>query len=66
MEEGGTLERLKAAAERVAALEEELRAEQERRNGLVCAARDEGASWRTISRAAGVSMSRCVTIVGGG
>lgn len=63
---GATLPRLAAAADRLASLAEALRSEQERRDELICLARDEGFSWRTIATAARCSMSRCVAIVGGG
>jgi hypothetical protein len=60
-----TLERLGASSGRVEALEDELRAEKERRAELVIMARDEGASWRVIARAARRSVARCVAIVSG-
>ena len=63
---GGTLERLTASSKRLAVLDEERRAEQSRRDALILEARDTGNSWRTISRSALCSMSRCVAIVGGG
>jgi len=61
-----TLTRLSASSARIAALEEALAAEQELRGSLVIEARDQGGSWRTISRAARRSVSRCVAIVGEG
>jgi hypothetical protein len=63
---GGTLERLEAAAKRLAVLDEERRGEQARRDALIIKARDEANSWRTIARRALCSISRCVAIVGGG
>lgn len=60
-----TLERLGASSGRAAALEDELRTEKERRGRLVVEARDEGTPWRSIARAARLSVARCVAIVGG-
>jgi hypothetical protein len=61
-----TLTRLRASADRLAQLREAEEAEQETRDELVCAARDEGAPWSRIAAAGRCSMARAVAIVAGG
>ena len=61
----GTMARLTSSANELAAIDETKRAEAERRDSLICAARDEGHSWRSIARAARLSMARCAAIVAG-
>lgn len=64
-ESDATLDRLRATSRRLAALAEERRAEQARRDELIIRARDEGMSWRTLARAAGISVARACAIIGG-
>ncbi len=59
------LTRLEETARRLALLEEELRAERQRRDELVTEAREDGITWRGVAAAAHCSISRCVAIVAG-
>jgi hypothetical protein len=59
------LVRLRASADRIAALDEEREAERLRRDSMVIEARDLMAPWKQIARAARRSAARCVAIVGG-
>jgi hypothetical protein len=59
------LVRLRASADRIAALEDETRAETARRDSMVIEARDLMVPWKQIARAARRSAARCVAIVGG-
>src|SRR5689334_20328322 len=61
----GTMQRLKSSADELAAIDEAKRAEAERRDSLICEARDEGHSWRSIAGASRLSMARCAAIVAG-
>lgn len=61
----GTMARLKRSADELAAITEAGRAEAERRDSLICQARDQGESWRAIAKAARLSMARCAAIVAG-
>lgn len=54
--------RLRAAADRIAQLHEDLSAEQERRDGLIVALRDSGLTWPAIAKASRLSQARCVAI----
>ncbi len=60
----GAVARLRASADRIAQLHEELSAEQSRRDELITALRDAGLSWAKVAAAARLSPSRCVGIVG--
>jgi hypothetical protein len=60
-----TLERLAGSSNRLAALEDERRAEKRRRDELIVQARDELSPWRAIARAARCSIARCSAIVSG-
>lgn len=61
-----TLTRLRGSADRLAALAEEIDAEQERRDSLIIEARDALVPWKQIASAGRLSPARCVAIVGGG
>jgi hypothetical protein len=61
----GTLHRLSASANRLAALDEQRAAEVDLRDELVCQARDEGSHWSRIAAAARLSPARCSAIVTG-
>lgn len=63
--QGGTLQRLYATARRRVALADEAATEMDRWRELIVQARDEGASWRAIAKAAGCSVTRCINVVGG-
>lgn len=61
----GTLARLAASSDRLAAIDEQRAAEVETRDELVCTARDEGSHWSHIAAAARLSPARCSAIVAG-
>jgi hypothetical protein len=60
-----TLARLASSSNRLAALEDERRAEKRRRDELIMEARDELSPWRAIAKAARCSIARCSAIVSG-
>jgi hypothetical protein len=58
-----TLAELSEAADALAPLIARRKAEMAARDALIVQARSEGYSWRTIARASGRSIARCVAIV---
>ncbi|MFD9242740.1 hypothetical protein ACFV0D_12570 [Streptomyces sp. NPDC059556] len=60
------LDRLDKSAERIADLRKALRAEMDRRDGLICDAIEEGRTYKAVSTAARRSIGTVAAIVGNG